>query len=89
MASNISVGAFDTVNSYLNLKVILLTRSKRLIQSYVQAISQIHFDFNWPYPIMISQETKSKLKYKERNDDNIFNQLKRKTEAIRICLTLI
>lgn len=32
-----------------------------VVNNYVLALSSIHFDFNWPYPILINQHKKSKF----------------------------
>lgn len=33
-----------------------------LVDSYVQALTSVHFDFDWPYPFLINEFKKSKLK---------------------------
>lgn len=34
-----------------------------VIDNYVQALSNVHFDFSWPYPILVDQYNKSIINF--------------------------
>ena len=53
---------------FLNiLKWLEQYQSVSLIENFVQAVSSVHFEFNWPYPIMINEFKKSKIDQKIRD----------------------
>lgn len=59
----------DTFVSFKILQYILISvfleilRSVSLIDNFVQAVTTVHFEFNWPYPVLINEFKKSIFVY--------------------------
>lgn len=54
-------GMFSNLNGFSIKKWLQQYHGKRVVTNYVMALSSLHFDFNWPYPILINQFKKSKF----------------------------
>ncbi len=53
---------FANLNYFNIYKWLQQFQSTELVDNYVQGLSSLHFDFNWPYPIMINNQHKKSLK---------------------------
>lgn len=51
---------FANLNCLNLLKWLQQYQPNNLIGNYVQALKSVHFEFNWPYPILINEFKKSK-----------------------------
>ena len=49
---------FANLNYFNIFKWLQQFHSTQLVDNYVQGLSSLHFDFNWPYPIMINNKHK-------------------------------
>ena len=54
-------GMFANLNGFSIKRWLQQYQGKRVVANYVMALSGLHFDFNWPYPILINQFKKSNL----------------------------
>lgn len=54
-------GMFANLSGFTLKKWLTDFQNAKLVNSYVLGLSSLHFDFNWPYPILINQFKKSKL----------------------------
>lgn len=52
-------GMFSNLSGFSILKWLRQYHGVKLVNNYVLAISGLHFDFNWPYPILINQFKKT------------------------------
>ena len=52
-------GMFANLNGFSIKRWLQQYQGKRVVANYVMALSSLHFDFNWPYPILINQFKKS------------------------------
>jgi hypothetical protein len=46
---------FSNLNGFDLTKWLHQYQSNVLVENFVQALSNLHFDFNWPYPILINE----------------------------------
>lgn len=58
--------------AFLNIENWLVQfQQVSVIDNYIQAISNVHFDFNWPYPILVNQYNKTNSFVVGSDDENI------------------
>ncbi len=53
-------GMFANLDGFYLKTWLMQYKGVQVVSNYVLALSSIHYDFNWPYPILINQHKKSK-----------------------------